>query len=325
MRPNRLLDRLMRTLACGVAGLCLLGAPGMAGAQPSSAGATLDQPGEYRFSLQHAGQERRYLVLVPPGIQPGKPLPLVLSFHGGGGHMEVQANDRLYGLVSHAARNGYAIVFPNGFSRLPSGKLATWNAGQCCGPAQQRNVDDVGFVRAVMADVEQRLTIDPHRVYAQGMSNGGMLAYRLACEMADTFAAIAAVAATDGAPDCQPSRPVPVLHIHAADDDHVPFSGGVGSASVSGVDYVSVPDTIAKWVGRNRCPTPSQRVLEVPGATCESHTPCEGGSEVRLCVTATGGHAWPGGNKRLGGRAGSAALNANDVIWAFFRQHARRP
>lgn len=239
--------------------------------------------------------------------------------------MEVQADDRLYGLVSHAAQHGYAIVFPNGFSRLRSGRLATWNAGDCCGAAQRLTVDDVGFVRALVADVQRQVSIDPLRIYAQGMSNGGMLAYRLACEMADTFAAVAAVAATDGTPACEPSRPVPVLHIHAADDDHVRFHGGAGSASIAGVDFRSVPDTLSGWEQRNGCTEPTRRVLEVPGARCESRAPCREGSEVMLCVTDSGGHAWPGGRKARGGAPGSTALNANDVIWSFFSRHARRP
>jgi polyhydroxybutyrate depolymerase len=301
-------------LACGAAG-----SPALAQAQAqSSAGAAITRPGEHRFTLQHGGLEREYLVHVPARYRAGTPMPLVLSFHGGGGNMEIQANDRYYGLISHAEKAGYVAVFPNGFSRLRSGKLATWNAGLCCGQARDRNVDDVGFVRAVVADVRQRLSIDPDRIFAQGMSNGGMLSYRLACEMADTFRAIAAVAGTDGSPACAPSRPVSVLHIHARDDDRVLFNGGSGSASATHANFVSVPETVAKWARLNGCEAAPRRVLEVPGAWCETRAPCRGGSEVQLCVTETGGHAWPGGRKVLGGQQGSTALVANDVIWDFF-------
>ncbi|MGE0349025.1 alpha/beta hydrolase family esterase [Hydrogenophaga sp.] len=292
--------------------------PHMGAAQDAT---PITQPGEHRFTLTHDGLLRAYLVHVPASYRAGTAAPLVLSFHGGGGNMEIQANDRYYGLVSHAQRNGYVIVFPNGYSRLRSGKLATWNAGLCCGQARDRDVDDVGFVRAVVADVQRRLDIDPRRIYAQGMSNGGMLAYRLACEMADTFAAIAAVAGTDGSPNCTPSRPVPVLHIHARDDDRVLFNGGSGSASATHANFVSVPETVAKWSRLNGCTSEPRRVLEVAGAWCKTRAPCRGGSEVELCVTETGGHSWPGGRKVLGGQAGSGALVANDVIWDFFSRH----
>jgi polyhydroxybutyrate depolymerase len=306
---------LLALLAAGALGVPIRGA-----AQVEGPGL---QPGEHRLALQHGGLTREYLVQVPPQYRAGTAWPLVLSFHGGGGNMEIQANDRYYGLVSYAREAGYVIVFPNGFSRLRSGKLATWNAGLCCGQARERNVDDVGFVRAVVADVRRRLDIDPRRIYAQGMSNGGMLSYRLACEMADTFAAIAAVAGTDGSPACSPSRPVPVLHIHARDDDRVLFNGGSGSASATHADFVSVPETAAKWSRLNGCLAQPRRVLEVPGAWCETRAPCREGSEVQLCVTETGGHAWPGGRKVLGGQAGSDAIAANDVIWRFFSRHPR--
>ncbi|WP_291091290.1 PHB depolymerase family esterase [Hydrogenophaga sp.] len=301
-------------LMAGAAGFPLTGASQGAASVPES----ITRAGEHRFTLQHGGLSREYLVHVPARYRAGTPMPLVLSFHGGGGNMDIQANDRTYGLISHAEKAGYVAVFPNGFSRLRSGKLATWNAGLCCGQARERNVDDVGFVRAVVADVRHRLNIDPDRVFAQGMSNGGMLSYRLACEMADIFTAIAAVAGTDGSPACAPSRPVSVLHIHALDDDRVLFNGGSGRASATHVNFVSVPETVAKWARLNGCEAAPRRVLEVPGAYCETRAPCRGGSEVRLCVTETGGHAWPGGRKVLGGQQGSTAIVANDVIWDFF-------
>jgi polyhydroxybutyrate depolymerase len=304
-------------LTAGAAGFPLTGASQGAASVPES----ITRAGEHRVTLQHGGLSREYLVHVPARYRPGEPMPLVLSFHGGGGNMEIQANDRTYGLISHAEKAGYVAVFPNGFSRLRSGKLATWNSGLCCGQARDRNIDDVGFVRAVVADVQQRLSIDRRRIYAQGMSNGGMLSYRLACEMADTFAAIAAVAGTDGSPTCAPSRPVSVLHIHALDDDRVLFSGGSGRASATHANFVSVPETVAKWARLNGCASPPRRVLEVPGAWCETRAPCRAGSEVQLCVTETGGHAWPGGRKVLGGEPGSTAIVANDVIWDFFSRH----
>jgi polyhydroxybutyrate depolymerase len=273
--------------------------------------------GDFDFTLQHGNDMRAYRVHVPPGYDPAKPAPVLVVMHGGGGNMNIQADDRYYGHEARADREGAIVVFPNGTSRFASGKFATWNAGDCCAGAVQRNADDVGFIRAVVADVQKRWTIDMRRVYATGMSNGGMMAYRLACEAADVFTAIASVAGTDGTRECRPSRPVPVLHIHAKDDPRVLFDGGQGRGITS---HVSVPATIAKWVKQDRCAADARRVLDRPGAYCEVHAPCDGGAQVELCVTDTGGHSWPGGAKPRGGPAPSQALSANDIMWDFFHR-----
>lgn len=274
--------------------------------------------GSHERRLFHDGQERAYIVHVPTSYRRDQPAPLVLALHGGGGSMQVMARDRLYGLASQSESSGWIVVFPNGFSRL-GGPLATWNAGICCGAARDRGSDDVGFLRAVVADVRQQLSIDPRRVFATGMSNGGMMSYRLACEASDVFRAVAAVAGTDGTTDCRPGRPVPVFHIHARDDDRVLFDGGSGNASDSHADFVSVQATVDKWARLNACAAPARTVLQRPGVTCRAHGDCQGGAAVRVCVTDTGGHAWPGGRKALGGR-GSSALDATQAIWDFFAQ-----
>lgn len=287
-----------------------------AAAALAAPGASALTPGSHALSLRHDGRERGFILHVPASYRAEQPAPLVLALHGGGGSMAVMARDRLYGLVSQSEASGWIVVFPNGYSRL-AGKLATWNAGLCCGAARDKGSDDVGFLRAVVADVQRRLAIDPQRIFATGMSNGGMMGYRLACEASDVFRAIAAVAGTDGTTDCRPGRPVPVFHLHAKDDDRVLFNGGSGSASDTHADFVSVPATVDKWARLNACSGPVQRVLEKPGVVCEVRGGCQGGAEVRLCVTETGGHSWPGGRKALGGK-GSDALDATAEIWAFF-------
>ena len=276
--------------------------------------------GDYTFSLQHQGKTRQYMVHIPTSYQQHRAIPLVLSLHGGGGNMQYQATEDYYHLISKSDQAGFIAVFPNGYSRLRSGKFATWNAGICCGKARDEESDDVGFIQKVVADIKTKVNVDPKRVYANGMSNGGMMAYRLACELADTFTAIAAVAGTDGTTTCAPNQPVSVLHIHALDDDHVLFNGGSGVKSKTHADFVSVPNTIRKWVKHNACnPTP-QRVLEVKGAYCEAYGGCANNAQVKLCVTETGGHSWPGGSKVRGG-AGSTALDANDLIWSFYQNN----
>ncbi len=287
----------------------------------ADSGPKIEQPGDYSFTLEHGGLTRKYRVYVPRSYSAVNPAPLLMAFHGGGGNMDYQASDENYGLISKSEAAGFVAVFPNGFSKLPSGKFATWNAGNCCADARDHNVDDVGFVRQIILDVSAQLRIDPKRIYATGMSNGAMMAYRLACEMPDTFAAVAAVAGTDNTMQCTPKKPISILHIHAQNDDRVLYNGGAGRkfGDVSKVtDFTSVPATVSKWVAQNSCSPTPQRTLSVSGATCDRYAPCKGDSSVQLCVTDTGGHSWPGGHKARAGESPSQALSANDVMWKFF-------
>lgn len=194
--------------------------------------AAITAPGDYRYSLAYGGRTRQYRVYVPDSYRSDTPAPLLVSLHGGGGSMDYMAKDENYGQISHAARGGEVLVFPNGVSRFRSGMLATWNAGACCGAARDEEVDDVGFIRAVLERVMGQLNIDRQRVYATGMSNGAMMAYRLACEMPDVIRAVAAVAGTDNTRSCTPAQPISVLHIHARNDSHVLYEGGAGPDSV---------------------------------------------------------------------------------------------
>lgn len=277
-------------------------------------------PGNHKRTLRHDGLERQYLVHVPQGYDSNKQTPLVIALHGGGGNMEIQANDTYYGLISKSEQSGVIVAFPNGYSRRKTGKLATWNAGDCCGPARDEKIDDVGFVRAMLGELRKDLNIDATRIFATGMSNGGMMSYRLACEMPETFRAIASVAGTDNTQSCKPKRSVSVLHIHAKDDTHVSFEGGVGPDAIRFAvnDFTSVPSTISKWTELNACASRPKRVLENAGAYCDLYSPCNGGTRVQVCVTSEGGHSWPGGQKPRGTGTPSRAISATDEIWRFF-------
>lgn len=281
-------------------------------------GSAITAPGDYTFTLDHDGSKRQYRVHVPPGYSAERPMPVVLSLHGGGGNMNIQADDRFYRHISKSDAVGYVAVFPNGFSRWPGGRLATWNAGHCCGAARDRNVDDVGFIREIVRRLAAEPGVDARRFFVDGMSNGAMMAYRLACEMPGTFRAIAAVAGTDNTKTCTPTLPVSVLHVHARDDERVLFGGGAGEPRPEVADFTSVPATIDKWVRLNGCTAPPTRVLERGEAYCEAYAGCRGDARVQLCVTPTGGHSWPGGAKPRGGRPGSSDLSATDLIWEFF-------
>jgi len=172
-------------------------------AHPADSNATpIRAPGDYRFSFTHDGVTREYLVHVPKSYRPGRPTPMLLALHGGGGDADYQADDSKYRLISKSEQAGFIAVFPNGFSRF-GGVLATWNAGSCCAGAVKNNSDDVGFIRVVIARMEHHASVDPKRVFATGMSNGAMMSWRLACE-APEIRAIAPVEGTDNTASCHP-------------------------------------------------------------------------------------------------------------------------
>lgn len=288
--------------------------------------------GTHTLSLQHAGAQRTYIVHIPRSLPANQPAPLLVALHGGGGNMRFQADDENYGLITKSEQAGFIAVFPNGYSRMPGGGLATWNAGNCCAQARDKGSDDVGFIRAMLADVQQRASIDPQRIYATGMSNGGMMAHRLACEATDLFAAIASVAGTDNTRSCKPSRPIPVLIIHARNDDHVLYEGGAGDKAFKDksqvTDFTSVPETARRWMQRNQCSAsaPAEITLQVQGARCERHVAaCANSAVLEVCTTETGGHSWPGAGKvRRGKEGASQALSANDRMWDFFQSVGRK-
>lgn len=206
-------------------------------------------------SLTVDGLTRTYVVHVPLNLDPKKPAPVVLALHGA--TMTGPLMAWFSGLNAKADTAGFIAVYPNGTGRRSS---YFWNAGNCCGEAAQNNADDVAFIRAAIDDLATTYRIDTRRVFATGMSNGAMMAYRLASELSDRIAAIAPVAGTMACNDCHTTRPVPVLHIHGTEDEYGPLGGGKGPKSISGVPHRSVADTIAAWV-RATGVARSQRLL----------------------------------------------------------------
>lgn len=181
------------------------------------------------------GRDRAYRVYVPDPL-PSGPVPLLLGFHGGTGWADQFAiSNRIEPI---ADREGFVVVHPDGV-KIGGGPGGVWNGGVCCGPAARQGVDDVAFVDALLDALEAELPIDPARVYAFGHSNGGIMSYRLACELADRIVGIGVVAGTLGVEECAPSQPVAVLHVHGTADENLPIDGGVGPRSVAAVDFPS--------------------------------------------------------------------------------------
>jgi polyhydroxybutyrate depolymerase len=270
------------------------------------------------------GRVRSYTIVLPSTYTETVATPLVIALHGGGGSgTQFEASSLL---TPKAEAAGYAVVYPNGTASGALG-LQTWNGGGCCGAAVTDNIDDVNFIRQMIASLTTRYKLDPRRVYATGHSNGAILSYRLACELPDRIAAIAPNAGPlmlpgGLSPDCAPSRPVPVLHMHSKLDANVPITGGMG-IGLSGVAYPSLDATMQRWVAINSC-VAAPLTEGVPGRyTHVAWRDCAAASTVEYFLTDDGGHSWPGGEAgRPGGDPPSSAINANDLLLAFFGKHA---
>src|SRR5438552_2543522 len=169
-------------------------------------------------TLSAGGRERSYRLYRPRSVEAGRPAPLVVVLHGGFG--SAGQAEQAYGWDDLADRHGFLVAYPDGVGR-------SWNAGWCCGAARTHAVDDVGFVGGLVAEIAAGDGVDPRRVFAAGVSNGGMLAYRIACDSPGLLAAIGVVAGTMVC-DCLQPRSVSLLHIHGLEDRSVPFWGGVG-------------------------------------------------------------------------------------------------
>ncbi len=283
-------------------------------------------PGRHRLTIDVDDREREFWVYIPTQTeQPAGGWPLVFVFHGGLSNAPTMV--RFCEMNEYADTAGFVTVFPNGTGRLPT--MKTWNAGMCCGYAQREDVNDVHFVEQLLADIPQRVPIDPSRTYATGMSNGGMMAYLLGDRLADRFAAIAPVGGTMGNPTCHPSRPVPLLHIHGTDDQFVRWEGGVGSRSKSKLNFNSVNHAMQNWIAANHAKSTPQ-VESLPsqvndGTRIERFTYSASGeqsAEVILLKVHGGGHTWPGKESRLDLLGPTTHnLDANQAIWDFFRQH----
>lgn len=250
-----------------------------------------------------AGVERSYRLHTPAGLSGAA--PLVVMLHGGFGSAE-QAEDS-YGWNAVADREHFRVAYPDGLNRA-------WNVGAgCCGRPGRDGVDDVGFVAAVVADVAGT---DPGRVYATGISNGGMLSHRLACDT-DLFAAIGPVAGTLLGP-CPDPRPVSVLAVHGLADRAVRFDGAPGTG-VAEIDGPPVPAVLAAWRAADRCPAPT---VTRSGPVTTSTADCPDGRTVSLVTVDGAGHQWPGSESvRAAADAPSDALDATATLWAFFAAH----
>ncbi|MGH7816720.1 MAG: extracellular catalytic domain type 1 short-chain-length polyhydroxyalkanoate depolymerase [Candidatus Binatia bacterium] len=282
--------------------------------------------------VKHGGRERSAIVHVPPRAQEKAQLPVVLNFHGGGGH---GANEQGYSLMDRLAdRETFIAVYPNGTGHFDK-RLLTWNAGTCCAYAAINNIDDVGFVRALIAELSNKLPIDRRRIFATGLSNGAMMAHRMAAEASDIIAAVAPVAGGMVLPAINSSRAVPVMHIHSVDDPRALYTGGLGPPfpmTKSQVFHPNIDQMIAKWVTHNGCaaaPTIIDQRSDRDGrghqATKYIYSKCRDGAQVVPWKLTGAGHVWPGGKQKVMERIlgpSTDIIDANQEMWNFFSRCA---
>jgi polyhydroxybutyrate depolymerase len=291
-------------------------------------------PGDYTFKVTHGDRARSYILHVPRDAVTS-PWPVVINFHGAGSSA---AGQQAYSRMDAVAdREGFLVVYPNGTGGIAD-RLLSWNAGPCCGYAARQQVDDVGFVRALVDDLETHAQIDRARIYATGLSNGAMMAYRLAADAPDLVAAIAPVAGAL-ALQIEPKRAIPILHIHSVDDTRALYNGGLGPPypfTNIRVPHPSVEPLLLRWAEHNGCPTQASMEPPIHGhggssahtATRIAYSPCRDGVEVVLWKLTGAGHVWPGAapdylGKVLGSQSkvlGSATdvIDANEQMWQFF-------
>jgi len=278
-------------------------------------------PGDHTRKLTLGELERTYLVHVPKGYDPSSPAPVVLALHGAlmNGPMMVWFS----GLNKKADEAGFIVVYPSGTG---TGTFLTWNAGGFPGKWAEGRADDVAFIGKLMDDLFRVVAADEKRVYACGMSNGGMMCYRLAAEMSDRIAAIAPVAGAVALEESKPSRPVPVIHFHGSKDNIVPFEEAASKARPF-MKFKSVEESIQTWVTLNGCEKePTTDTLSNEADEMKIYRRYYGGgkegSEVVLVLIEDGGHTWPGQQPPVDFIGKSAKnISANEVMWKFFQKH----
>lgn len=272
----------------------LLAALMLAGsAVPPATANPVDPPGMLTFG----GLQRSYVLHVPPAPQFG----LVINLHGAGMTGAEQAALTNYNAV--ADRFGFVVAYPNGVD-------LTWADGRGASVPDRQGVDDVGFLAALIERLTRDFAIPPGRVFVTGMSAGGFMASRLACDRADLIAAAAPVAGTLGAGvPCAPSRPVSMLLIHGTGDAVVPFDGGpmVGRGGPS--EIISAPALAERWRQADACPGPFVTQAAAGPVQRIDAAGCAGGTEVALVRIDGGGHIWP------------SALDATAMSAQFFASH----
>jgi polyhydroxybutyrate depolymerase len=265
-------------------------------------------------SFVSSGEERSYLLYVPPSYDRSKPTPLVISMHGAGLWGASQRDISRWNKMADSA--GFIVVYPSG---LGGKGVRVWRA-ELGGDGLMK---DVRFISDLIDTLSKSYNIDSTRIYANGLSNGGGMSFVLSCTLSDRIAAVGMVAAAQTLPWtwCKDKRPVPMIAFHGTADPEIPYNGG--SSWISPRPFPSTPRWAANWAGRNRCrgnPVDSVLAFDV---TRRTYQECAGDAAVVLYTVRGGGHTWPGGMELPGWFVGrtTRSIDATSLMWAFFNEH----
>jgi len=313
---HRVWFRLIAVLAL----IFLTGCSGIATSNPASVPVSPDDlstdfspapeliPGDFDYSIDVGDLERIYSLHIPSGINVTVPIPVVFVFHDYTKAIATLRFQSKFDDISDA--NNFMVVYPHGIG-------ASWNGGGCCGIAVEDYLDDVEFVNQILIELRKTFTLDAQRIYTAGFSNGGMMAYRLGCEMSETFAAVAAVEGVLFYDQCEPKNAVSLIHFHGLADPFVPYAGGNGIEEASLYDFPPVETGIEKWEQWNGCSNLPQ--VSMQGLITHTvYSDCKNNTAVELYTFEGMEHAWPQPK-------GSGDLNfpATQTIWDFFVAHPK--
>jgi len=272
-------------------------------------------------SLVSDGLRRCYLLHIPPEYDRGQSLPMIISLPGFTSNPKGQEYLTRWNEV--ADNEGLLIVYPQGTS-FP----LRWNTNKAF---TDSDVDDVQFIAALIDEVSNIVAVDPSRIYVDGMSNGGSMANRVACELAGKVAAVGVVTGPPVEPPggCDPERPISLIAFYGTEDPLVAYEGGIVresyiskliNRSSHSFSFPSVESYIEAWVERDACVPVPEPIAAQGDASGVRYTDCKDTSEIVFYTIEGGGHAWPGGRPTFVGKT-SRDIVASEVMWAFFKTH----
>ncbi len=280
---------------------------------------------EYKITWD--GDERNYFVHFPSREKMKQAVPILFHLHGGGGIAQ-RTPGLTFGRFNELAdRDGFIVVYPNAIEK-------NWNDGRKSADVKswKEDIDDVGFIMAIIDELKTKYKIDEQKIFTTGMSNGGFMSGRLVCDRADVFrgaAILTAQISKDYLPLCKPSQPTAILVMNGTEDKIVPYDGGqITVFRKTRGDIVSTDEFIKFWKNNNNC-TSKKTTVNLPNkmddgttVSIEEYSNCADRGALKLYKINGGGHTWPGGRQYLGEKwigKTSREINACEVIWDYFK------
>jgi len=264
-----------------------------------------------------SGVTRRYLLYVPKTYDRSRPTPLIISFHPGATWPLVERDISRWNDL--AEQYGFIVVYPAGSGAFFGG----FGTGPHIWPMGTQSLPrDVKFISDLIDKLEAEYNVDARRIYADGMSNGGGMAFALSCELSNRIAAVGAVAAAQPATwECRSSKPVPTIAFHGTADKLAPYQGG--PSPIAPRPFANIPEWATHVSRRNQCQGGASETRVTPAVRRLTYTNCGERADVVLYTVEGGGHTWPGGKHWLPSITGLTTddINASTLMWEFYSQH----